>query len=302
MIIDLTIQIHILGAAAGGGLPQWNCGCENCNLARNGAIPSLTQSSIAVSADGENWSILNASPDIRQQLSDSAALAPRSLRHTPINSVLLTNADLDHIAGLLCLREGQPFSLLATSGVHDILKENPIFSVLREGVVSRKIIDLEQEFELCPGLKAKLFAVPGKVPLFLERGEVNTELLGEQTVGVMLSANGKRAFYIPGCATLPIDLLRRIDGAEALFFDGTLWDDDEMIRAGLGQKTGRRMGHIPISGSEGSLQALAALDIGQRFYIHINNSNPILRPDTPERATVEAAGWTIGIDGMQITV
>lgn len=290
----------ILGAAAGGGLPQWNCGCENCVRARRGEIPAQTQSSLAVSADGRNWAILNASPDIRQQLFVCPALYPTGLRQVPLGAVLVTNGDIDHVAGLLTLREMQPFTLFATAGIHEVLAANPIFGALNESVVTRETVALDVPFDLAPGLVAELFAVPGKVPLYMEGETVETAMIGEQTVGVHLSGGGAEAFYIPGCATLSDDLRARLDGAPLVFFDGTLWRDDEMLRAGLGRKTGKRMGHMSMSGPDGSIAAFAGLDVGRKVYVHMNNTNPVLNPESPERAEAEAAGWIIGRDGMEI--
>lgn len=297
----MSFRAQILGAAAGGGLPQWNCGCENCNLARAGKIPSQTQSSLAVTANGMDWAILNASPDIRVQLSQSPELFPTDLRKLPLCSVLVTNGDIDHVAGLLTLREMQPFTLYATPGIHDVLSENPIFDALNAKVVTRKAIALDEPFELAPKLTATLFAVPGKVPLYLEGDEVQTDLVGEQTVGVELTTAGTRTYYIPGCAHLNKDLRYRLQGADMVFFDGTLWRDDEMVRAGLGQKTGQRMGHMSMSGRDGSIAAFEDLEIAKKVFVHMNNTNPVLRPDSTEKAKAVAAGWIIGQDGMEIT-
>ena len=303
------MRIVILGAGAGGGLPQWNCGCRNCVAARAGRIPSLTQGGIAVCANGSDWALINASPDLRAQLGATPALHPPrgALRDSPIRSVLVTNADIDHVAGLLTLREAQGFDLFATPDVHDVLDANPMLGVLDPALVQRRPVLLEQPFELVPGVVATLFAVPGKVALYLEArqgagpgGAIDTRLVGEQTVGVELRSAGRRAVIVPGCAELPDWLLARLDGADLLAFDGTLWTDDEMIRQGLGPKTGRRMGHMPVSGPDGSLAALADLRLGRRVLIHINNSNPLVDPAGPERAQAEAAGWVIGHDGMEI--
>lgn len=296
----MGLRARILGAAAGGGLPQWNCGCRNCELARAGAIPPLTQSSLAVSGNGTDWAILNASPDIRVQLAGCANLAPTGLREVPLRAVLVTNGDIDHVAGLLSLREMQPFTLFATAGIHAVLAANPIFSALNPEVVERREVALEEVFELIPGLRATLFAVPGKVPLYLEDDAVETPMLGEQTVGVRLEADAGTAFYIPGCAALSDGLRARLSGADTVFFDGTLWADDEMIAMGLGRKTGARMGHMSMSGRDGSIAAFAGLDIGRKIYVHMNNTNPALRPGSPERAKAEAAGWIIGQDGMEV--
>lgn len=298
----MTLRAHILGAAAGGGLPQWNCGCKNCNLARVGKIPPQTQSSLAVSANGVDWAILNASPDIRQQLAQTSCLHPTDLRALPLRSVLVTNGDIDHVAGLLTLREMQPFALYATGAIHDVLSQNTIFDALNTAVVDRQTIATGRSFDLAPGLSATLFPVPGKVPLYLEGDVVQTDLIGDQTVGVQLIVGDTTAFYIPGCAVLNDDLRARLDGADILFFDGTLWQDDEMMRAGVGEKTGNRMGHMSMSGPDGTLAAFADLNIGRKIFVHINNTNPVLRPTSSEKAQAEAAGWTIGHDGMEIAL
>ncbi|AVO38242.1 pyrroloquinoline quinone biosynthesis protein PqqB [Pukyongiella litopenaei] len=294
------MRFLVLGAAAGGGLPQWNCGCTNCVDARRGAIPPSSQSSLAVSMSDGNWSILNASPDIRAQLAANPQMHPCALRHTPIRSVLLTNGDIDHIAGLLSLREQTPFELLATTEIHDILVQNPVFRALSRDKVVRRAIVPDADFALQDGLTARLFPVPGKVPLFMEGETVQTDLIGGQTVGVRLTGGGRTACYIPGCADVTDALLRELADVDLLFFDGTVWDDDEMIRSGTGAKTGRRMGHVPISGEDGSVARLAGV-AARKVFIHINNTNPILQPGSPERAEVLAAGWQVAQDGMEIT-
>lgn len=298
----MTFRAHILGAAAGGGLPQWNCGCENCNLARSGAIPSQTQSSVAFSANGKDWAILNASPDIREQMARTPVLHPTDLRTSPLRSVLLTNGDIDHVAGLLTLREQQQFALFATGEIHQVIADNPVFAALNPAFVTRSQITLDQDFELAAGLTARLFAVPGKVPLYLEGATVQTDLEGEQTVGVHLTAAGKNVFYIPGCSTLHEDLQARIEGADMVLFDGTLWKDDEMVTAGLSQKTGQRMGHMSMSGPEGSLAAFADIKVKQKVYVHMNNTNPVLRPTSDEKKQAKAAGWIVAQDGMELVI
>ena len=295
------LRILILGSAAGGGLPQWNCGCRNCVKARRGEIPSRSQSSIAVSADGETWAVVNASPDIRAQLTASPALHPSGPRASPIRGVLLTNGDIDHVAGLLTLREQQPFSLYHTSEIGAVLRANRIFDALNPELVERRTIVLGEPVEIAPGVTAEMFAVPGKVPLFMEEGEVQTDLEGEQTVGVRLGAGGASAFYIPGCARMTGALAERLRGAALVLFDGTLWQDDEMIRAGVGRKSGARMGHMTMQGPDGSLRAFADLGVARKVYVHINNTNPVLDPETPERRAVEDAGWIVAEDGMELT-
>ena len=293
------MKIILLGAGAGGGLPQWNCGCDNCNAARAGRIPAMTQSSVAVSADGRDWAILNASPDIRVQLAATPALHPTGLRDMPLHSVLVTNGDIDHVAGLLTLRESQAFVLYATPAIHGVLADNPMLGALRGDLVAREPVALDQTVTIAPGLDATLFAVPGKVPLYQEGAVVETGLVGETTVGVELAANGRRALYIPGCAELPGWLVDRIGGADLLMFDGTLWDDDEMIRMGLGQKTGRRMGHMPVVET---IAAMRELPVGRRVFVHMNNSNPLTDPASVQTREAEASGWQVGRDGMEITL
>lgn len=294
------MRFLVLGAAAGGGLPQWNCGCRNCRDARLGRIASATQSSLAVSLDGQNWAVLNTSPDIRVQLQNCPSMHPQSLRHSPLRAVLLTNGDIDHIAGLLSLREQSPFTLFATAGLLDVLAANPVFNAL-PAAVGRHPVRLSEGFELLPGLQAKVFAVPGKVPLFMEGGQVQTDLMGEQTVGVRLSGGTKTAYYIPGCSGVSAELLEMLADADHIFFDGTLWHDQEMIQSGTGAKTGQRMGHISISGPQGSIASLRSVDAAKTF-IHINNTNPVWQPGSAERAQVLAAGWTIAADGMEIAL
>jgi pyrroloquinoline quinone biosynthesis protein B len=263
-------------------------------------IPSSGQSSLAVSLDGGRWSILNASPDIRQQMMDNALMHPGALRDTPLVSVLLTNGDIDHIAGLLSLREQTSFSIFATGEILDVLTNNLIFDALNREKVARHRVALDHDFELQRGLSVRLFAVPGKVPLFMESEDVQTDLIGEQTVGVRLTGNGKVVYYVPGCADVTEAVLHHFSDADRIFFDGTLWEDDEMIRTGTGTKTGRRMGHIPINGPDGSIARLKGVQASKTF-IHINNTNPILQPNGPERAFVERSGWDIAQDGQMIS-
>ena len=161
---------------------------------------------------------------------------------------------------------------------------------------------MSEAVEIATDLTATLFAVPGKVPLYMEGATVQTDLIGEQTVGVHLQAEGKDVYYIPGCAAFPADLRDRLSGAAAVFFDGTLWQDDEMVTAGLSKKTGKRMGDMSMFGDDGSIAACAGLAVGQRIYVHMNNTNPVLRPDSSQRRTAQDAGWTIAQDGMEIEI
>jgi pyrroloquinoline quinone biosynthesis protein B len=268
---------------------------------------------LALSADGEVWFLINASPDLRMQIEATSVLHPRSgLRSSPLAGVVITNGDVDAIAGLLTLRERHPFMLYATSRVHGVLAENPVFNVLAPDVVERRTVPLGEEIALAgpdgraSGLVFELFVVPGKVPLYLEGTETPAIGEGEETVGIRLrradrSGDGS-LFYIPSCAAMTPALASRLRGAPLVFFDGTLFTDDEMIRAGLGPKSGQRMGHMSMAGPNGTLAAFAGLEVARKIFIHINNSNPVLIDDTPERRIVEAAGWEVGFDGMDVRV
>jgi len=298
-----SLRALILGAAAGGGLPQWNCGCSNCVKARLGKeITSQTQSSLAITANNSDWAILNASPDIRTQIQDNPQLHPTGLRESPVKSVLLTNGDIDHIAGLLILREKQSFKVFLTSEIAKVIAGNPIFNALDPEFVSFHEIQLNEPFELVTGVVAELFAVPGKIPLFMEEGDVVTDLEGEQTVGVRLQSGDLQAWYIPGCAKLTDDLKARLQDEALVFFDGTVFNNDEMQKAKVGKKTGARMGHIAMSGETGSLIGFKDLNIKSKIYIHINNTNPVWNKTSPERKVVEDAGWQIAYDGMEVVL
>jgi len=294
----------VLGSGAGGGVPQWNCGCRVCRLAWSGdsRVKPRTQVGVALTIDGANWVLLNASIDLRQQILATLALHPKGAgRHSPVGAVVLTNAEVDSSAGLLALRERQPFVLFGTQATLDAIGANRMFDVVDRAVAPRRAVRLGEQFEPLPGIKLELFAIPGKVPLWLEEGTVSTDDIGEGTVCVAVEAAGRRLVYAPACAHVTEDLEARIARANALFFDGTLFPDDEMIANGLGDKTGRRMGHMPVSGPGGTLESLAAHAHVRRILIHINNSNPILIEGSPEEAKVKAAGWEIAFDGMEIS-
>ncbi len=307
------LRVVVLGAAAGGGVPQWNCGCQVCRRARNGH-PELqsTQASIAVSADGSHWFLINASPDLRQQLTATPQLHPRAgeLRHSPISGVILTNGEIDAVAGLLSMREGSPFTIYAHSKVLAILKSNSIFNVLNDKNVRRQPIDQDQAFEpILPdgspsGIEVLPFAVPGKGAWYLEG---KTHPAGDgvgDTLGLRIEekASGNYFYFLAACAEMTDDLKSRLAGAPLIFFDGTVWRDDELIALGLGSKTGRGMGHIAMSGDAGAIDVLAGLDIGRKVFLHINNSNPAWLHNSAERKIAERAGWQIPADGTEITL
>jgi pyrroloquinoline quinone biosynthesis protein B len=294
----------VLGAAAGGGFPQWNCRCPVCQLAWNGAlsVSARTQASVAVSGDGERWTLLNAAPDLRSQIRVTPALHPRGTsRGSPIAAAVLTGAEVDQVTGLLDLRERQPFELYGTADTLDVLRSNPIFDVLAADVVTRRSIAFGETFALPGGLEAEMFAVPGKVPLYLERGAEDLSGVPGSNAGVEIRCDGARLVFVPGAAAVTAGLRDRLADADVVLFDGTLFTDDEMIRTGTGAKTGRRMGHMSIDGDGGSLAALRGVG-KRRIYIHLNNTNPALIEGSPERRKVEAAGWEVAADGMEIVL
>jgi pyrroloquinoline quinone biosynthesis protein B len=308
--------IKVLGSAAGGGLPQWNCNGRNSADVRRG-VPGLTprtQASVAVSADGKQWVLLNAAPDLRQQIIDTPELHPvpsAGPRNSPIKAVVLTNADVDALAGLLCLREGQPLAIYGSSRVIDVLAANSIFDVLDPAIVRREKMEFGKSVTVegpsgPVGITIESFSVPGKVPLYLETEDAKGNYGSQEgdTVGLKVtdSGNGRHFFYIPGCARLDDPLRARLRNAPLVFFDGTLYTNDEMIAQGLVNKTGERIGHMNMSGEGGTVAQFAPLNVGRKIFIHINNSNPVLRDDSPERAAVERAGWEVAYDGMEVRV
>jgi pyrroloquinoline quinone biosynthesis protein B len=294
----------VLGSAAGGGFPQWNCLCPVCRLAWTGdpRVRPRLQASLAVSGDGDNWVLINASPDLPQQIRQHKVLHPHSgTRASPIGAVVLTGAEIDQIAGLLSLRERQPFKLYGTQATLDELADNPVFEVLSSEFVQRCPVSPEETLLLPGGVQARLFPTPGKAPLYRESGSGASCMEEALNVGVEINAGAARILYVPGAVAVTPALKERLAGADVLLFDGTLFRDDEMITTGTGSKTGRRMGHMPIDGEDGSLAALADIG-GRRIYVHINNTNPILVEDSPQRAEVQSKGWEIAEDGMELAL
>lgn len=306
--------MKIIGSAAGGGFPQWNCNFTFSRAVRFGkaGFPPRTQSSLAVSADGLRWVLFNASPDIRQQIAATCALQPAAdapPRSSPVCAVVLTNADVDHVAGLLSLRERQPFALYATAEILGILAENPIFNVLVPAIVPRRELIPDEPVEIMDGeerdtgVRIEPFIVAGKGPLYLEDASSEAPAHDEgETIGIrILSPEDRKSFfYIPACAAITDELTKRLDGAAGVLFDGTFYTDDEMILAGVGEKTAARMGHSALSGAGGTLARLEDVAIARRILVHINNTNPILDGNSAERRAVEAAGWEVAEDGMEV--
>ena len=253
--------------------------------------------------------IINAAPDLRQQLIENPVLWPSEepLRNSPVQAVLLTGGEVDNVAGLLTLRERHPFAIWATARVLTTLDANPIFDALDRGIVERHAITLGAPTEILGpegslGLRVTAFTVPGKVPLYLETKSATLAGETEDTIGLEIASGDTTFHYIPGCARVTPELRRRLEGSALVFFDGTVFTDDEMIVAGLGAKTGHRMGHMSMTGTDGSIAALNDLGIARKIYIHINNSNPVLLPNAPERDVLARSGWELAEDGMEIAL
>ncbi len=298
-----SLTTLVLGAAAGGGFPQWNCGCRLCELARAGDSRARArgQASVAFSADQRNWLIVGASPDLRQQLLATPALRPApGTRDSPIRAVALVSADVDGIAGLLVLRERHRFQLFAPAPILGILRDNPVFDVLDPDLVQRVELAAGEPAEVAPGLLLTLLEMPGKVPLYLEQ-RASAQAEPGPAYAARVEAGCRIAVFAPACAEITPAVLEKLRSADLLLFDGTLFTDDEMIRAGVGTKTGRRMGHASMDGSDGSLARLAELR-ARRVFLHVNNTNPVLLDGSPERRQAEQAGFEIAYDGMELRV
>jgi pyrroloquinoline quinone biosynthesis protein B len=303
------VHLVLLGTAAGGGFPQWNCWCPGCRVARRdpfAAIPR-TQSAAAVSADGHRWFLLNVSPDVREQLRRlEPDGAPDGVRHVPIEGVVLTDAEIDHSLGVVLLREAGRLPLYATRQVAAILDaDSRVLATTRAfSDVPVTCLELNRPTPLlcrdggASGLTVEAFAVPADPPRFATTAHEG------HTVGLMVrdEAGGRACAFVPGCGGLDDALLNRLTAADALLFDGTFWNDRELIELGVGSRTARQLDHLPIAGPGGSLELLASLPCRHKVYTHINNTNPILLEHSPERAVVTRAGMTVGVDGMRIAL
>jgi pyrroloquinoline quinone biosynthesis protein B len=302
------MHVILLGTAAGGGFPQWNCWCPSCRVARSDrhrAVPR-TQSSAAVSADGERWFLLNASPDVREQLTRLPGPAPAGMRHVPVEGVALTDAELDHTLGIVLLREGRRLQVAATEAVRRIIEhDSRILSVTRafadvcvHALRPDRALGLSHTDGSPSGLRVTCFPVPAGPPRFASREDP------DHTVGLLVEEErtGASCAFVPGSGGLDDALLAHLGTADLVLFDGTFWTDDELIGLGIGERTALEMDHLPVSGPTGSLERLRTLPSRHRVYTHINNTNPMLIEDSPERACVEEAGLLVGADGMRFTI
>jgi pyrroloquinoline quinone biosynthesis protein B len=302
------MRARILGSAAGGGLPQWNCGCPNCEAARNTSpeVEARTQDSVLVTTDDARTAyLLNASPDVTSQIARTRELRPRGVRHTPLAAVVLTNADLDHCLGLLSLREAQPFSVYATREVQAHLRErNVVFRTLERAwpQVAWQELELDRTIDLplangrASGIELTAFAVPGKLPKHLEG--IARPSSGDN-VGLIVRRRDRTLVYASSVASLD-GFVPRVSGATCLLFDGTFYSSDELARHGIEGARAEDMAHLPVGGERGSLSGLARLPVERRIYTHVNNTNPILNRRSNEREEVTRAGWEVAFDGMEV--
>lgn len=309
------MQVRVLGSAAGGGFPQWNCACPNCRSFRAGTFhgKARTQAQVAISADSEHWFLLGASPDLRAQIEATRELHPRAheniTRHSPISGAVLLNADIDHVLGLLLLRELQPLRVHATKSVHRILiDDNSMFAMLQ-----RVPAQLSWN-EFTPGASFSLLAPTGEdsglhchplslgahFPAYVSAPRRAQLPPSESSLGLIVeSSSKKRLAFMPAVPRIDDVLLKAIESADLILFDGTFWSDDELIRIQGSGQTARQMGHVPVSSPGGSLEKLAHLRQPRKIYVHINNTNPMLNEDSPEYRQVLETGWEIAEDGWQ---
>jgi pyrroloquinoline quinone biosynthesis protein B len=315
--------LQVLGSAAGGGFPQWNCGCQGCRAVREGSRPAepRTQSSVAVSADHRNWFLLNASPDLRAQFAAFPALHPREGRVTPLQAVLLTDAELDHTLGLVLLREAPALELHATRATYTTLRHGTGLVAMLERYcrVDWRPVELGEEVALADGLSYRAFDAPTTKRARFEGGAAASGRSAAEppvkrpdsggsepgrVVGYRLTDghSGRAAVYLPGMQRLTAAVRRELDDCACLLVDGTCWHDDELIRLGLADKTASEMGHLPIAGPHGSLAQLAALPVERKIYTHVNNTNPILLDDGPERRIISEHGMEVAVDGLEVKV
>ncbi|MGY5121420.1 pyrroloquinoline quinone biosynthesis protein PqqB [Streptomyces sp. 900105755] len=296
-----SVLLRVLGSAAGGGSPQWNCGCPVCAVVRSGAGLARTQSSVAVSADRRRWFLINASPDVRAQIEVFPGLHPRDDRTTPLEAVLLTDAELDHTLGLLLLREARALRLYATQAVRKTLFDGSgiLRTLERYCPVEWHAVIPDADLALAEGLSCRAFDVPT-----VKRDRFATGVDHGRVVGYRLAdeRSGGTLVYLPGVQSLTPALHVEIEGCDCLLIDGTCWRDDELVRLGLAGKTSREMGHLPIDGPDGSLAQLPSLGVGRTIFVHMNNTNPVLLEGAPERRTVEERGMEVAVDGLEVQV
>jgi len=309
------MRVKILGSAAGGAFPQWNCACPNCRAVRAGTLigKARSQTQVAVSADSRSWFLLGASPDLRAQIEADPELHPREAgqgsRHSPVVGAVLANADIDHVLGLLLLRELQPVRVHATVPIRQILLEdNSMFTMLQRTpgqlswteFVPGETFALQHPSGESSGMRCRALSLHPHYPEYVSKKRKSGLAPGEASLGLMIeSPSGRRLAFLPAVPEITETLLGELGSVDVLLFDGTFWSDDELIRIQGDGKTAREMGHLPVSGNDGSLRRLAQLRPARKIYIHINNTNPMLNEAGPEYHQVRSSGWEVAEDGWQ---
>ncbi|MGA7379266.1 MAG: pyrroloquinoline quinone biosynthesis protein PqqB [Terriglobales bacterium] len=307
------MRIEILGSAAGGGFPQWNCNCRNCQSLRAGTFQgkARTQTQVAVTNDSQHYFLLNASPDLRLQIEATACLHPRhGQRDSPVSGVVITSGDVDQVAGLLSLRELQPFQIHSTPSLRRILQEdNTVFGMLNrvphqvswQEIVPGRSFPLLDAEGADSGIRCEAFSLATRYPAYVTAQRSASLRTEEALLGLFLeSSSGRSLGYLPAVPEIDSALLQRLELADLLLFDGTFWSDDELIRVQGSGPTAREMGHVPVSGADGSLRKLAGLRHPRRVFIHVNNTNPMLDESGPQHREVRDAGWEIAEDGWNL--
>ncbi len=307
------MYVRVLGAAAGGGFPQWNCSCNNCRRLRQESFSgsARSQAQLAISSDAENWFLVNASPDLRYQIESFVSLHPRpsAVRQSPIQGVVLTSAEVDAALGLLLLRESQPLVIYATESVRSLLMDdNNVFNVLRRqpDQVRWRTIVLNRSFELrstrdhSTGIQCTALPTGGAFPghVALERAKDFDR--SEAVIGLTLEHGSKRMAFLPGAQVITPEWMREMARCDLILVDGTFWSDDELIRLQGQGKTAREMGHSPVGGPGGTIEMLSTLTMPRKIFIHVNNTNPMLDEESSEYREMRAAGWELAADGMDL--
>jgi pyrroloquinoline quinone biosynthesis protein B len=296
------MKIRVLGSAAGGGVPQWNCACDNCAASRGGRLPARSVAAIAVSGGDDRYVLVNAGCDIGRQIQATPELAPRNGRASPIVSLLLTDANIDHTAGLLEFRQAERLQICSTALVKQTLCAGPMFAQFARGNKQWRTFDAARtrvrvDVEPAPLLEIWAIATQGFQPAYAG----GSAELGA-SVAYVFEHGGARLVYAPIFSRVDVDLKAELERADAVLLDGTCWSDDEMIALGLGTRSSRAMGHAPIDGADGSLAAVTSLRARHRYYTHVNNTNPILDPASAQAQTLARAGWSVASDGLEITI
>jgi pyrroloquinoline quinone biosynthesis protein B len=302
--------VKILGSAAGGGFPQWNCACSNCSRLRKGTLhgSARTQVQVAISSDNSNWYLLSASPDLPRQIESFPKLHPGArYRETPIAALVLPGADLDQLLGLILLRESQPLRVYATPSIRKTIMENNIIFAMVRKQISWEDVFPGREFELVSvngansGVRCLPFSLKGNYPYYVSQEQAASLPADQALLGLRLrhSSTGGAVVYMPGMPAIEESWLEHLENCDLLLMDGTFWTDDALIRVQGGGRTARQMGHLPVSGPGGSLELLRRLKRPRKIYIHVNNTNPVLDEDSSEYQQVRQAGWEIAQDGAE---